>query len=91
MIYINEINLKIGFFLDGKDIIKLKHVKKYFNNLLSFNNTYFWNKKLDVSVLNFNKTITLKTKNYVLSSNAEFSKFDSLYIGFLKKLILKNH
>lgn len=91
MIYINEINLKIGFFLDDKDIIKLRHVKKYFNNLLSFNNIYFWNKKLDVTILNFDKTITLKTKNYVLSSNVSFKNCESLYIGFLKKLILKNH
>ncbi len=89
MLYLDEINLKIGIFLENIDVIRLSSTKKYFKHLLSLNNTYFWNNKLKITNIENENTITLKTDNYALSFQKSLNK--NLYLEFLKKLIKKHH
>ena len=89
MLYIDEINLKIGAFLENIEVIRLKQVKKYYKNLFSFDNTYFWNSKLKITSLDYENSITLKTNVYVLSYQKSLNI--NLYIEFIKKLIKKYH
>lgn len=89
MLYLDEINFKIGMFLDNIDIIRLIQVKRYYRNLFSLTNTYFWKNKLKITNLDYENTVTLKTDNYVLSFQKSLN--NDFYIEFIKKLIKKYH